>query len=422
MLRLTIRAAPPGTRLAPVSPAFPRLPRAGAPTPTLTGPQRFSRTAPTLLALLLFTAVARQGAAAQSPSPDLADLRHQAEQLRREQRLPEALAAYRAVVAADPGSFEDRFWVAKLEGWTGHLLAADSGFVGLLEERPDDYDSRIGLADVRLWRGDTAATRELLVGLERDYPSDPEVRKRVEALGRRVRPARWETDLEYFGERLPGGAAANGAALSLATRPNDRLRWRAVAALQEKFERTESRAGGEVGVRLDPRLELAGSAMLAPGAEVLPRGSYGLGASHRIARGVVLYADYAFLDYHDAHVHQAGPAVELYAGRWLVAGRIRWAATRFAGSAGAVHDDAGSLSVGWFYGSANLVRVLAGTGSESFTGPSREQVGRFDARTVGLSWRHFLTPELGVEALYAHQSRSGGAESDAWSLRVLRRW
>lgn len=312
--------------------------------------------------------------------------------------------------------------MAKLEAWTGRLHAADSGFVELLEERPDDYDTRIGLADVRLWRGDTAAARELVAGLQRDYPADPEVRRRAEALGRRLRPARWETEVEYFGERLPGGADANGAALSLTARPNDRFRWRAVAAIQDKFEHTESRAGGEVGVRLDPRLELAGSIMLAPGAEVLARAGYGLGASGRIARGVVLYADYAYLEYHDAGVHQAGPAVELYAGRWLVAGRIRWAATRFDGSSAAVHDGSGSLSVGWSYGSLNLVRVFAGTGSESFTGPSRERIGRFDARTVGLSWRHFLTPELGLEALYAHHERSAGAGGDAWSLRVLRRW
>lgn len=336
--------------------------------------------------------------------------------------MPEALAAYRAVIDEDPGSFEDRFWVAKLEGWTGYLLAADSGFARLLEERPRDYDSRIGLADVSLWRGDTAAARALLDGLQLDHPADPEVRRRVEALGRRVRPTRWEADAEYYGERLPGGGAASGGAVSLGARPSDRFRWRAVAALQEKFERTESRAGGEVGVRLAPRVQLVSSAMFAPGAEVLPRGSYGLGASHLVARGVVLYADYAFLDYRDADVHQAGPAVELYAGRWLVAGRFRWSATRFAGSAETVHDGAGSLSLGWSYGPGSLVRIFAGTGSESFTGPSREMIGRFDARTIGLSWRHFLTPRLGLEALYAHQDRSGDAEGSAWSLRVLRRW
>jgi len=360
--------------------------------------------------------------AAQSQASDFAQLRHQAEQLRRERRLPEALVAYRAVVAEEPGSFEDRFWLAKLEGWTGQLTAADSGLVRLLQERPDDYDSRIALADVRLWRGDTAATRELLAGLQRDYPADPEVTHRIDALARSVRPARWETDLEYFGERLPGGAAANGGTFSLATRPSDRLRWRAVAGFQEKFERTESRAGGEVGIRLSRRVEVVGSTGFAPGAEVLPRGSFGIGANGLVVRGLVLYADYAFLHYFDADVHQAGPAVELYAGRWLVAARARWIATSFAGSAEAVHDGAGSLSLGRFYGEGSLVRVFAGTGSESFTGPSRERIGRFDARTIGLSWRHFITPELGLEALYAHQDRSGDAASDAWSLRVLHRW
>jgi YaiO family outer membrane protein len=326
------------------------------------------------------------------------------------------------VVAQDSVSFEDRFWVAKLEGWNGHLPVADSGFVRLLEERPDDYDSRIALADVRLWRGDTAATRKLLHVLQRDYPADPDVRRRVEALGRQVRPPRWETDLEYFGERLPGGAAANGGTFSLAARPNDRLRWRAVAGFQEKFERTESRAGAEVGFRLSRRVELAGSVTIAPGAEVLPRGSYGIGASGLVAPGVVVYADYGYLDYFDAEVHQAGPAVELYAGRWLVAARARWIATGFAGSAEAVHDGAGSVSLGRFYGPASLVRLFAGTGSESFTGPSRERIGRFDARTLGISWRHFFTQELGLEAAYAHQDRSGDAVSDAWSLRVLHRW
>jgi len=397
--------------LLPSPPGTPRSREQERLTPTLEG------TVLTVVALLLFTAGA-QPAAAQNA----ADLRTQAEQLRREQRLPEALAAYRAVVEEDSGSFEDRFWVAKLESWTGQLPAAESSFVRLLEERPGDYDSRVALADVRLWRGDTAATRELLAGLQRDYPADPEVTHRIDALARSVRPARWETDLEYFGERLPGGAAANGGTFSLATRPSDRLRWRAVAGFQEKFERTESRAGGEVGIRLSRRVEVVGSTGFAPGAEVLPRGSFGIGANGLVVRGLVLYADYAFLHYFDADVHQAGPAVELYAGRWLVAARARWIATSFAGSAEAVHDGAGSLSLGRFYGEGSLVRVFAGTGSESFTGPSRERIGRFDARTIGLSWRHFITPELGLEALYAHQDRSGDAASDAWSLRVLHRW
>ena len=226
-----------------------------------------------------------------------------------------------------------------------------SAFVRLVAERPDDYDSRIALADVRRWRGETAAAREVLEDLRRTHPDDPEVLQRLDALHRAAPPARWEADLEYFGERLPGGSAANGGTLSLEARvPAERLRWRAAATLQEKFDRTESRAGGELGLRPHAILELAGSAFLAPGAEVLPRQSYGLGLSRKIGRRLVVYADYAFLDYRDAQVHQAGPELELYAGRWLFAGRYRYAATRFAGTAASVDDHGGSLAVGFLYG------------------------------------------------------------------------
>jgi YaiO family outer membrane protein len=391
------------------------------PTPTRRCPSLASVLA--AAALLLPALGVLRTAAGQAPPPDPVHLRQQAEQLRREQRLPEALAAYRAVVVLEPESFEDRFWVAKLESWTGRLADADSAFVQLLAERPDDYDSRIALADVRLWRGETDAAREILEGLRRSHPDDPEILRRLDALRRPVVRAGWEADLEYFGERLPGGADANGATLSLAAPPSRRLRWRAAATVQEKFDRTESRFGGEVGIRPAARLELSWSAFVAPGAEVLPRGSYGAGASYLVMRGVVFYADYAFLDYQQASVHQAGPALELYAGpHWLVGGRYRYAATRFAGSAGPVDNHAGSLTIGYLYGPANLVRIFGGVGGESFSQPSRELIGRFEAHTVGLAWRHFLTPGLGLEAVYAHQAVSGGDDRDSYGLRVLRRW
>ena len=401
----------------------PRPDCAGAPTPAFAGCRPFPRLVLAALAFaLLAGAGIAPGALAHEPSPDFHRTREQAEQLRRSQRLHEALVAYRALVAQEPESFEDRFWVAKLESWTGDLAAADRGFVRLLAERPGDYDSRIALADVRLWRGDTAATRELLDGLRQDYADDPEVRRRIDALGRGSPANRWVADLGYFGERLPGGATATGGLLSLAARHGDRFRWRASATLQEKFDRTESRAGGEVGLGLIPRLDLVASVFVAPGAEVLPRGSYGLSAGRRVGRAVVLYAQYAYHDYRDADVHQAGPAAEVYFGRWLLAGRVHWAATRFPDSP-MVHDGAGSLTVGYSYGSGDdLLRVFAAAGAESYTQPSRELIGRFHARTVGLSWRHYLTGALGLEALWAHQDRRGSGTATSWGVRVLHRW
>ncbi len=320
-------------------------------------------------------------------------------------------------------SFEDRFWAAKLEGRAGRLEAAESAFVHLLEERPADYDSRIALADVRMRRGDRSGARGVLEELRRSHPTDPEVLQRWEALRRIAPPARWQADLEYYGERLPRQPAANAATVSLGARSTARLRWRAAATAQEKFTLTEYRLGGEIAYRLRVPLELHWSAYLAPEAEVMARQAYGLGLSHNVARRLVLYADYGFLDFTDATVHLAGPGVELYAGRrWLLAGRYRYSSTRFSGEQAAVGNHAGSLMLGYLYGEANLLRVLGAAGAESVTQSSRELIGRFRAHTIGVGWRHFLAPRLGFEIGYAHQDRSDGADQDSYSLRVIRRW
>jgi YaiO family outer membrane protein len=349
--------------------------------------------------------------------------RRQAEQLRREQRLPEALAAYRTVAELDPGSFEDRFWVAKLESWTGRLDLAEADLVRLLAERPDDYDSRIALADVRLWRGQPDEARRVLEELDRSHPGDPEVGRRLAQAARVARETtRWEAGLEYYGERLPGQPATNGTTLSLAARANARLRWRTAGTLQQKFDRTEGRLGGEVGVRALGLTELRGSVYAAPGAQVLPRQAYGIGLSRVVARRLVLHADYGYLDFLDANVHQLGPGLELYAGHWLLAGRYTWSSTRFSAAPPAVGNDAGSVSLGYVYGAASLVRVFAASGAESFSEPSRDVIGEFHAHTFGGSWRHFFTPRLGLDLAYGHQNRSNGIHQDAFSVRLVQRW
>jgi YaiO family outer membrane protein len=364
-----------------------------------------------------------QDASAQTPDTSVTSARQRAEQLRREQRLPEALAAYRTVAELDPGSFEDRFWIAKLESWTGRLEAAESDFVRLLDERPDDYDSKIALADVRLWRGRPAEARSILEDLSRTHADDPEVLSRLAAVARAIRETtRWEAGLEYYGERLPGQPATDGATLSLGARAGDRLRWCTAGTLQQKFDRTETRVGGELGARLLGRAELRVSASVAPGAEVLPRQAYGLGVSQTVVRRLVLHADYEYLDFLDANVHQVGPDLEIYAGHWLLAGRYRYSSTRFSPTASAVGNDAGSVSLGYVYGAANLVRIFAASGAESFTQPSRDVIGEFHAHTVGISWRQFITPRLGLEAAYARQHRSSGTDQDAYSFRLVRRW
>jgi YaiO family outer membrane protein len=381
-------------------------------------------------------------------------MRQRAEELRRAQRFGEALSTYRTLAQQDPANFEDRFWVAKLESWTGSLEAAESAFVKLVAERPDDYDSRIALADLHLWRGQTSAARSVLDGLSRSYPDDPEVLIRLgrvsQAAGNpqearrhfarviEVAPGspiaheaarylalmvRWEAAVEYFGEQLPQQGSTNGLTISLACCSTDRFRWRSAGTLQDKLDRTEGRVVGEFAYRAAPTVDLRWSAYLAPGAELLPRQTYGLGLSHKAASRLVLSADYRFFDYHDASVHQIGPGFELYAGgHWLLAGNYRYAITRFSSAQDAVGDHAGSLALGYLYGGSNLLRVIAAFGAESFTQPSRDLIGEFQAHAIGAAWRQFLTPRVGFEVAYAHLIRSDDTQRDSYSLRVVQRW
>jgi YaiO family outer membrane protein len=381
-------------------------------------------------------------------------MRDRGEQLRREQQLPEALVVYQALAVRDPTNFEDRFWLAKLESWTGQLTAADSLFTQLLEERPTDYDSEIALADIRMWRGQYAAALSILQDLNRTHPNDPEVLCRLgrlseasgnqrearghfaqaleadpgnadakQALRRLAGVARWQTGVEYYGEQISNAPATNGTTASVEALPGDRLRWRLAATVQDKFDRTETRFGGELAHPLFARMRLEWSAYVAPGAEVMPRQTYGLTVAQQAGARLVLYADYTFLDFSDAQVHQLGPHVEVYAGRhWLVTGRYSYSSTRFAGVLDAVDNHSGSLSLGYLYGRGDRVQVFVAAGAESFAQPSHDVIGGFQAHTIAVAWRQSLLPRLGLALRYAHQDRSDGNTQDSYSLGLVQRW
>jgi len=416
---------------------------------------RESRRRTSLLAgALLCLGAAWSPAAGQTPADSLASLRDRGQQLRREQRLPEALDVYQSLVLRDPTNFEDRFWVAKLESWTGRLPAADSMFTQLLDERPGEFDSQLALADVRAWRGQYPAALALLESLNRAHPDNAEVLFRLgrvceasgkprearswfgrtlaadpgnaeakAALTRLAGVGRWQTGVEYFGEQISSAPATNGTTASAEALPGSRVRWRLAATVQDKFGRTETRFGGELGHPLSGSTRLEWSAYFAPGADVLPRQAYGLSVAQKAGTRLVLYADYTFLDFSDAQVHQLGPHLELYGGRhWLVTGRYAYSSTRFAGVPDAVGNHSGSVSLGYLYGRENRVQVFAAAGAESFAGPSRDLIGGFHAHTIAVAWRQSLFPRLGLALLYAHQSRSDGTTQDSYSLGLVQRW
>ena len=416
---------------------------------------RFRRAMTIVLAgaLLFGLGGAWSAVAGQVPADTVASMRERGEQLRREQQLAAALEVYQTLVQRDPTNFEDRFWVAKLESWTGQLSSADSLLAQLLEERPSEYDSQLALADVRRWRGQDSAARAILEGLNQAHPHDCEVLFRLgrlseadgkvreardyftqaltanpdyeeakEALHRLAGEVRWEAGVEYYGEQISNAPATHGTTASVAALPGAGLRWRLAATVQDKFDRTEARFGGELAHRLFQSTRLEWSAYVAPGAEVLPRQSYGLSVAQK-AGWLVLYADYAFLDFNDAQVHQVGPHVEAYAGRhWLVTGRYSYSSTLFAGVPDATSNHSGSLSIGYLYGRGDRVQVFLAAGAEPFAQPSHDVIGQFHAHTIAVAWHHSLVPRVAMALLYAHQARSNGSTQDSYSLGLVQRW
>jgi YaiO family outer membrane protein len=380
-------------------------------------------------------------------------LRQRAGDLRRAQRLEEALGVYRALVAADSATFEERFWVAKLTGWTGQPAQAESLFTALLMENPGDYDTRIGLIDVRIRLGRYSAAREDLEALSRAYPNDPEILYRQgrleEAVGDRrqarrrfsealaIRPdhgevrdalrrvaidGRWVSGLEYYGEHISGAPATSGTTAFVQGWPAERLRWRAESSLQEKFTRTEWRVGSELSRQLSGGTELRASAQVAPSAEVLPRQSYGIGVTQRVGR-LLVHGNYGLLDFADATVHRVGPRLELYAGsRWLLSAQYVFVRTTNPGASGGVSNHGGSVAVGYLYGEGNLLRISGAVGGESFTLPSIDVTGAFRAHTIAADWRHFVSPWLGIALSYAYQARSDEVTQHSYGVGLVRRW
>jgi YaiO family outer membrane protein len=380
-------------------------------------------------------------------------LRQRAGDLRRAQRLEEALGIYRRLVAADSATFEERFWVAKLTGWTGQPAQAESLFTALLMENPGDYDTRIGLIEVRIRLGRYSAAREDLEALSRAYPNDPEILYRQgrleEAVGDRrqarrrfsealaIRPdhgevrealrrvaidGRWVSGLEYYGEHISGAPATSGTTAFVQGWPAERLRWRAESSLQEKFTRTEWRVGSELSRQLSGGTELRASAQVAPGAEVLPRQSYGIGVTQRVGR-LLVHGNYGLLDFADATVHRVGPRLELYAGsRWLLSAQYVFVRTTNPGASGGVSNHGGSVAVGYLYGEGNLLRISGAVGGESFTLPSIDVTGAFRAHTIAADWRHFVSPWLGIALSYAYQARSDEVTQHSYGVGLVRRW
>src|SRR5215471_4277925 len=83
-------------------------------------------------------------AAALAVQADGAD-RARAEQLARDGRAAEAIAAFEHIVEQNPTDAEARMWIARLDLRLGRPEHAQAEFRAVLRDHPADVDARIGL-------------------------------------------------------------------------------------------------------------------------------------------------------------------------------------------------------------------------------------------------------------------------------------
>ncbi len=126
------------------------------------------------LAVLAGLCGAAAGAEATSHPARPRQALEQAKQLEAAKQYPEALAAYRAYLEAQPDNDEVRATVAKLLSWQGHYDEAVALYREVVDRHPLDHDSRIGLARVLAWQKQFAASQEQYELVLRDEPRNGE--------------------------------------------------------------------------------------------------------------------------------------------------------------------------------------------------------------------------------------------------------
>jgi tetratricopeptide (TPR) repeat protein len=167
-------------------------------------------------------------------------------------RFDAADAAYRAMMAEDPGSAEALIGLARVTSWRGDLAAGEALWRRVVEARPDDADGHMGLSQVLRWRGQPRAALEHAEAAARLRPADREITEQLAwaeaAFAPRVAPT-FSAEIDSDDNRLYTGAVAGSAYVSrrVALTLNGYVRrgeGPAPAAVGEAQRQTRSVSGG----------------------------------------------------------------------------------------------------------------------------------------------------------------------------------
>lgn len=365
-----------------------------------------------------------------------------------------ALAIFQELARHNSRDYEARNWAARLNGWKGNYAEAEQLYRAVLAEQPGNLEAELGLADVIAWQRRHREALDLLRGLyEREPtllevvvrlgrfsrwagegkaalrfyrealaldPSNREAREMIELL---VAQKSFRLEAGYFLEDFDFASNTNGTYTELSYTDQHRTTLLGRFSFQRKFGENAARVGAGLTRRLREHTYVRGEASFAPAVAVLARQDYEVEVTQVVRSRYGVGLAYRFLDFRAANVHvltplaniELRPDVHLYV-------RYAPARIRFSSSAQAVWNHSGWVRLVWDIDRTWSPYVVFAVGSESFSGLSAEQLGRFAAQTYGAGTTVHINERHGVRVGYFYQNRSQGRREHNLALAYTLRF
>ena len=309
--------------------------------------------------------------------------------LKKDQRLPEAEAAFSAILAGEPDNLRALSERATVRGWQQRYPEAIADWKAVLARESNQVDAHVGLARVLFWSGQRPAAlaeldRALLLSprdaslweLKGDIARadgnralaltayreadrlDPQGRV-GDRLGRiELPPTQWRVDVGGISDRytaVRSNEAAGYANLSYAHRPEREggPAWTAGGGVvvERRFDATDVSLQVEGATKVTDILRVGARGGYAPGADFLPDWKVGGSAELRPVRTFALLLDVDHNQYNDSErqVVQVTPGAALTV--WRLTGELRYRGTidQVPGSTGKGDAVIGRMSAdfGW---------------------------------------------------------------------------
>ncbi len=366
-----------------------------------------------------------------------------------------ALEIFRHLARHNPRDFEARVWVARLESWQGRYHLAEEDYREVLRDAPGNLEAGLGLVDVLSWQGRYQEAERRLAALEAEHPDN------VAILLRRGKLARWQGRREealskfeqvlaldpgngearqavqaiqsetryrlaagYFFEEFDFAGNTHGQFVQLAYHDLDRLWLLGRFEYQNKFEQNNTRYTLGTAVRLFRRTYVRAEASLAPtGDTVIANQDYTVELTQGLHPQVSVGGGYRFLNFRQADVHVLTALLDWHPRTDLhLFARYTPARTTFDASGLSVWNHGGWARLVWDANRTVSPYVLFAVGSESFTGLTADQLGRFAAQTYGAGAEVRLTPVQGFRLGYFFQNRTRGNRQQGFDLSYFYRF